>query len=145
MKKILKLMLVTLGSICAMAMTSLAGNWVSDGTGGWWYVNADGTYGIHRTSAECPQVDGTYTFTSGLKEGVGNFYSIEPEFQTIVLMRKDPETITVLINNQLDDFVLTEETMYWNEGGNGTIGLEVYDNGTLDLYLENRNTYTKVQ
>ena len=60
-------------------------------------------------------------------------------------MRKDPETITVFMNNQAIDFVLSEETMYWDEGGNGTRGLEVYDNGTLDLYLENRNTYTKIQ
>ena len=62
--------------------------------------------------AECPQVDGTYTFTSGLKEGVGNYYTIEPEMQNIILVRKDPETITVFMNNQAVDFVLSEETMY---------------------------------
>ncbi len=145
MKKCLKLLMVTLGSVCAMGMTSLAGNWVGNAGSGWWYVNADGTYGSYRAAADCPQVDGIYTFTSGLAEGVGNYYTIEPGLQNIILMRKDPETITVFMNNQAIDFVLSEETMYWDEGGNGTRGLEVYDNGTLDLYLENRNTYTKIQ
>ena len=141
----LKCLIATTGILCSMAMTSLAAGWVGDSTNGWIYINDDGTTGNYLTPASVPNIDGVYAFSYGLQEGVGNYYTINPELQTIILMRKDPDNITVFMDNQTFNFTCTEETMYFDEWGNGQRGLEVYDNGTLDLYLDNRNIYTNVQ